>query len=354
MRIIPKTAKVKIEFFKNISIADIIITFLGLGLEILLFLTNIGFVKYLIMAVVLCLFVGLYLPFDGQRFYMFFLNALKYIFSQKNYTSQLKKAANSINNIIPFKGIEDDFIVYNSYYAGILQIDPREFRLLSGYKQDQIIDVYFSRLIKSISGKTKASIVKIDRKLSFSDYIKDEEGKIDVLEKMLESNEITREEFLARVQILNDRIDFYKSLNGENKLKRPFYYFVVYDADKNVISEILKNGTHTLLEAGLTSKILNKKELAIFLKYNFTSNFEEDDIDVLHDEEILDWIKPQDIRVTTKSVFLDGINGKMEYSWDLPDNATIAATLKDVYSSELFRDFGAWYQQNEARFSLAE
>lgn len=307
MRIIPKTAKVKIEFFKNISIVDIIIAFLGLGFEILLFLTNIGFVKYLIMVVVLCLFVGLYLPFDGQRFYMFFLNFVKYIFSQKNYTSQIKKASNGINNIISFKNLEDDFIVYNSYYAGVLQIDPREFRLLSGYKQDQIIDVYFSRLVKSISGKTKASIVKIDRKLSFSDFIKDEEAKISMLEKMLNSDEISKEEYLSRVQVLNDRIDIYKSMNGENKLKRPFYYFVVYDTDKNVISEILNNGSYSLLEAGLTSKVLNKKELAIFLKYNFTSNFEENDIDVLHDEEILDWIKPQDIKVATKSVFIDGI-----------------------------------------------
>ena len=37
MRIIPKTAKVKIEFFRNVSIVDVIIAILGLGLELLIF-----------------------------------------------------------------------------------------------------------------------------------------------------------------------------------------------------------------------------------------------------------------------------------------------------------------------------
>ena len=40
MRIIPKTAKVKVEFFKNISLADILIALFFLALEVLLFLTN--------------------------------------------------------------------------------------------------------------------------------------------------------------------------------------------------------------------------------------------------------------------------------------------------------------------------
>lgn len=307
MRIIPKTAKVKIEFFKNISLIDILIAFIGFTIELLLFLTNLGFAKYLLMILILCLFVGLYFPFDGQRFYMFFANSIKYIFSQKNYSSKIKKASSSINNIISFKSIEDKFIVYNSYYAGVLQIDPREFRLLSGYKQDQIIDYYFGKVIKSISGKTKASLVKIDRKLSFSSFIEDEEHKINILEDLLNNQVVTKEEFWSRLQIINERIEIYKSLNGEKKLTRPFYYLVVYDADKNVISEILNNSSATLLEAGLTSKVLSEKELAIFLKYNYTTKFEESDIDVLREEEIIDWIKPQEINITPKSVVIDGV-----------------------------------------------
>ena len=42
MRIIPKTAKVKIEFFKNVSIVDTIIGIVGLALELLILLTNLA------------------------------------------------------------------------------------------------------------------------------------------------------------------------------------------------------------------------------------------------------------------------------------------------------------------------
>ena len=44
MRIIPKTAKVKIEFFKNVSIADVAIALAALALEVLLITTNIPYV----------------------------------------------------------------------------------------------------------------------------------------------------------------------------------------------------------------------------------------------------------------------------------------------------------------------
>ncbi len=172
MGIIPKTAKVKVQFFKNVSVADIIIGLIGLVLEVLLLLTNIGFAKYILMAITLCFFIWLFMPFDGQRFYMMFVNLAKYLFSVKKYSAEYQSASANVDNFIPFKDIKDGFIEYEDYYAGVLQIDPREFRLLTGFRQDQIIDVNFGRLIRSISGKTKASLIKVDRKLLLDDYIK--------------------------------------------------------------------------------------------------------------------------------------------------------------------------------------
>ena len=78
MRIIPKTAKVKIEFFKNISVVDVIIALVALALEVLLFTTNIPHIpKFATMVLLLAFTVWLYMPFDGQRFYMMSLNAIK-------------------------------------------------------------------------------------------------------------------------------------------------------------------------------------------------------------------------------------------------------------------------------------
>ena len=53
MRIIPKTAKVKIEFFKNISLPDTIIALVAIALEVLLFSTNIPIIPRVAMMVLM-------------------------------------------------------------------------------------------------------------------------------------------------------------------------------------------------------------------------------------------------------------------------------------------------------------
>ena len=305
MRIIPKTAKVKIEFFRNVSIIDVIIAILGLGLELLIFFTNIGIAKLFIMVIVLCIFIGLYLPFDGQRFYMMFVNLVKYVFSVKHITTENEGAVNNVKSYMPFKALEKEYIVYEDYYAGVLQIDPREFRLLSGYSQNQIIDNHFGKVIRSISGDTKASIVKIDRKLSLKQFKNFEEEKRERIKKLFEDGSISKQELLVREQILDDRIAIYDRLE-EQELKKPFYYLVVYDRDKATIKEILNNAVSSFLEAGMTSKILKDKELGIFLKYNYTDNFKEEDAYLISDEEFFDWVLPKSIDFNPKSAYFDG------------------------------------------------
>ena len=308
MRIIPKTAKVKIEFFKNISLADTFIALVALALEVLVFTTNISTVpKTAIMVFVLAITIWLYMPFDGQRFYMMFVNMTKYIFSVKHYSKAYTKANASIDNFIAFKDIKDGFIVYNEYYAGVLEIDPREFRLLSGYKQDQIIDVHFGKIIRSISGNTKASIVKIDRKMLLDKYIAYEKEKENQLEALFKAGSIDEKEKFVREKIIAERIAIYERMSGVTVLRKPFYYLVVYDKDQSVIKEILTSGITSFIDAGMNSRVLDNRGLALFLKYNFTDNFEESDIDMLEAEELMSWVKPTEIKFGPKSAFIDGI-----------------------------------------------
>ena len=69
MRIIPKKTKVKVEFYRNVSLVDIIIGVIGIAIELLLLFANFGRMQYLIMAVVLGVFVCLFLPVDGKALY---------------------------------------------------------------------------------------------------------------------------------------------------------------------------------------------------------------------------------------------------------------------------------------------
>ncbi len=307
MRIIPKTAKVKVEFFKNISITDIIIALVVVIFEVLLFLSNIGIAKYILMAILLCFAVGLYIPYNGSRFYMFFVHFVKYLFSVKKYSADYKSASTDISNFIAFKDVKDGFIVFGDYYAGVLEIDPREFRLLSGFRQDQIIDKCFGKIIRSVSGKSKASLVKIDRKLDFSKYVALEEGKRQTLAKIFAAGAIDEQELIARNKIIDDRIKIYESLDDKNRICRPFYYLVVYDPDKAAVNEVLKNAVPSFEENGMTSHILNDKELCVFLKYQFTDDFDESDIDLLDGGELMKWVMPKEIQFTPQKTFIDGV-----------------------------------------------
>ena len=53
MRVIPKTAKVKVQFFKNISVADILIALLAIVLTVVICLSNIGIARFFIAVAVL-------------------------------------------------------------------------------------------------------------------------------------------------------------------------------------------------------------------------------------------------------------------------------------------------------------
>ncbi len=306
MRIIPKTVKVKLQFFKNVTIADTILGLVGLVFLLLLFLTNIGIYKYFFMVIVLAVFICLYLPFDGQRTYLFFINLAKYIFSVKTYSMEYKNAKASIESYVPFTAIKDGCIVYSDYYAKVLEVDPREFKLLSEFRQDQIIDANFGKTIRAIAGKTKASIVKIDRKLVFSEYLKNEEAKRQDLYKTFEAGSITKEELVSREKVIDDRIRIYNRLDEETPVEKPFYYLVVYDADVSVINEIMNEAITNFQEAGMTSRVLDDRGLALFLKYQYSSNFDEKDVDIYKDYEIMNWIIPHEVHFTPTKTIVDG------------------------------------------------
>ncbi len=306
MRIIPKTAKIKVQFFKNISVLDIIIGLAFLGLIVLLFVSNMGISRFVLMGVVLMIAIGLFFPFEGQRFYMFIVYSIKYVFNVKKYTRNHSKAQTNIENFLPFKNIRDGFIEYSSYYGGVLEIEPREFSLLSEFRQNQMIDENFGRIIREICDRTKGSIIKIDRKLSFESYIKYEEKKKETLYNLYENDELTKTELDSRVKVIDDRIRTYSELTDETPVYKPFYYLVVYDDTKEVVDGILNDAIEVFQTIGMESHKLDTKELAVFLKYNYTSNFSEKDIDLVSPDDLMSWVCPHTVEFKPRSAIVDG------------------------------------------------
>ena len=114
-------------------------------------------------------------------------------------------------------------------------------------------------------------------------YIEAEHDKEKQLQRLFETGSIDEQEKFVRGKIIAERIAIYERMSGDTVLRKPFYYLVVYDRDKSVIREILTNGISSLMDAGMSSRVLDNKGLAVFLKYTFTDNFEENDVDMLAD-----------------------------------------------------------------------
>ncbi len=303
MRIIPKNTKVKIEFFKNISLADVIIALLGLILIAVVVISNFP-IKWLIAFVVGLVFVALLIPFNGVRAYMLALNGFKFLAFRKKYSKNGDEKT-SIDNMVAFKDINEGFIEFDGYYAGVMEVQPREFRLLSTYKQDQIIDYCFSNIIKTVTDDQRMSIVKLDRPIIFDKYALQEEEKIEQLRKMLKLKDMSREEFTERNNILNNRQDIYLSLNEDNVIMKSAFYLVVYDKNQSGINEVLEYAEETFDDYGVKAKRLENEELGLFLKYNFTNNFDEREIKYLHRGEYRNWILPQEIKFELQKTIID-------------------------------------------------
>ena len=306
MRIIPKKTKVKVEFYRNISLVDMIIALVGMVIEILLFLTNFGTLTYMLMAAVLGIFICLFIPIDGEKLYLQIVNILKFLISRKHYDKSSDDPKEHISAILPYKGISGDLIEYEGYYGGVLEIQPKEFRLLSEYKQSEIIDKAFASVIKSISDKTKASLVRVDRPIILDKYVDAEYKKKDAPDRTLEGGGMVYEEIVTRKNIIDNRRSILEKLNKESVVYKSGYYFVVYDRNPAVISEILATATEKFAEYTVESHRLADGELAVFLKYNYSIDFDERDIQYYQPDEYLDFAIPGKVDFSFGKTHIDG------------------------------------------------
>ncbi len=330
MRIIPKKTKVKVEFYRGLTIADILIGLLGLGIEILILFTDYGLMTYIFMTVVLGCIIGLYIPISGERLYLQIGSLIKFIFSKKKYTKNAADSGADISALVPFTDIRDDLICYGTYYGGVVEIMPKEFRLLTGFKQSEIIDKAFASILKSVSDKTSASLVKIDRPVLLDSYIEQERSKKPEIDKLHEAEGISYEESIPRKNIIDDRSEILRELNENTRIMRSGYYLVIYDANPATISEILNSAILKFKEYTIDCHRLTDKELAVFLKYNYTNNFDEREIEYYQPDEYVDYATPDTVEFKLMQTVIDGMESVTYTVRDYP------LAVKNAWGYKLF------------------
>ena len=129
MRLIPRNTKVQTSFYKGVTVADVILGLVGLGLAALAVASNLPYRLFIALGIA-CLFIPLFIPVGEERIYKCALYLARHIFSRKKYTEKGKDAAN-IQSIIPYERIDGNCIVdKDGGFTGVLEIKPTECLLL--------------------------------------------------------------------------------------------------------------------------------------------------------------------------------------------------------------------------------
>ncbi|MCD8082312.1 MAG: ATP-binding protein [Clostridiales bacterium] len=346
MRIIPKKTKVAMEFFKGVEIPDVVVGIIGIALVMTIIFSNLPF-RLWIALVVAVLFGVSVVPVDGEKAYMMIYNGMKYLAryrlfrdpeglegteqpareasvteeeadtgktAKKRKTGKKKQATKSkrkgptVREIVPFTGIDGNFIEYVKEYSGIaVNIPDVEFRFYSLSRQNQAIDQVFGSILRTISGTESAALIKVDRPVLYDSFLDTEQRKISELEEAFVNGLLNEEELTTRVGIIYDRMEQIRIINDKEKVYVPFYYMVFFHKDKDMLFNQAQNMVQTMASAELDCHILTEKELVVFLKYNYTQDFDEREVETLTKEQYLDWILPKEIRMTTRTILYDGL-----------------------------------------------
>ena len=398
MRLIPGKTKVKIELFRGITLGDIIVGLVTLGLIALVILSTIPGRIYIAVGIV-AVGILLVLRMDSQPNYKLILNLLKYFAFPRHYwrtftdkhlissTTEIKKgehwneffsekyepdddyslresiekimeekkqrkledkrladsdlsdkekneiwqerkkreaaaakkkeenkaSANKnykdIEDIIPFTGINGGFVEYNGkYYGTVIEIDPIEFRFFSQYRRDSSIENCLGKIMRSLKMDYSANIIKIDRPIIYDRYLDREYDKLDELKATYEKGLLTEDELKSRVEIQYDRINALRDICFDNKVVQPFYYFTLFNIDKRQLLIDTEAAISALMQGELTvRRLVDDKELAIFLKYTNYLDFDERDIEKIDPKDYVKWAMPESVSFTTRRAEINKI-----------------------------------------------
>lgn len=311
VRVIPRRTKVKLEFVKGFTGIDLVIALVVAAVLIVLGASN--FPGHIWIAIVWAIF-GLSMFFkvaDSDRFYVTIMHLARFSIQKKKYEKKPKSGKANMKDIIPFESIHDDrFISYGNYYAAVLEVKPILFDLLNEYSQNNVIDVGFGNALRRLEDNQVCELVKINKAMVLDNYSYVENKKYDRLLDQLYEKQMSQEEIDSRTPIFEERINFLENKNRTEKIYKDYFYLVVLGKDLEALDNTIGGMANTLISCltPVTTKRLTGGELAIFLKANYSREFDERDLENIPFSDYIDWATPNKIKFSSAKYNIDGNN----------------------------------------------
>ncbi len=315
MRFIPKKTKVKMELVRNVSFLDIFIALFVIAVSVLIatsnFWPNNNNEIYIALAFLSFGVVSLLPMEDGVRTYKSIVILFQYAAYRKHFKKDAvisKSKAVDIKEIVPYESIERDmYINYKEYYAQVIEVFPLEFGLLEEDKQNGMINT-FANALKRLGNGQSGSLVKINKAMILDDFIQYEDDKYEAVLRMQEEGQMGEREVEARAPVFEGRVAHLEEFNRDNKIYKDHFYIVVYDKEMNSLNDTVEGMMSDLRRSvtPLNCRRCTGKDLAVFLRSNYSKEFDERELDLITRNEYCDWATPNSVDFKVNSVTVDG------------------------------------------------
>ena len=323
MRIIPKKIKVKNTVWKCYSMVDVIVALIVFAIIFIAITSD----AYVFAAIMGLLAVVMFMPTQDGIFYSCILENIKFLFAKKVYTDKADKQKESIDAIIDLKDIKENGLIEygGGYFGRIVKVGQKNFGIEDVEQQN--IDIgYLANALKMLDGTQCADVVKIDRPVNLDCFAQDLFARLGSIKESLDKNGVKE----IKENILQERIDRIDKMNNIRKQYLSDYYIVVYGKNELDLENTTINVASEINKCGLNTKLLGKRETAVFLKYSFSRNFDEREIKEVADGDLLAWVKPKKVEFKANSYTVDGTQAAVFAIADYP------LRVKNAWGADLY------------------
>ena len=314
IRYIPGRTRIKTEFFKNITLGDVIVAIICGIFAIVIVASNLfkiggGDYRWYALFAWVGFSVALFLPIDeGLRLWSSVTLIIRFsAFAKKYHIDEKKKGYKSMSMITPFFKIDmGKYIDFGSYAGIVLEIESIALGLMQEKAQDMIINT-FSKALKRIAKYQRASIIKTVKPMRFDIFLKNDDQKFQLLNELYDRGQYSEMEMEMRSIIFRERVEMLNNAINAEPILQNHFYFVLFGDDRTALEETaigimndMGTGQYTI-----TANILQEKELVAFLKSNYTEVFAEKDIDGLAISQYNKWIMPKSVEFKVARMEID-------------------------------------------------
>ncbi len=314
LRYIPGKTRIKSQFFKNITLGDIILAIICLIFAAVIVASNlfkIGGGDYRWYALIgwLAIAVSLYLPIDEDlKLWNSVTLIIRFWAYPKKYIKHGKKRGyKPMTMLTPFLGIElGKYINLGEYSGMVIEIQPVSLDLMQEGPQDAIIET-FSRALKRVSQYQTLSIIKNTKPMRFDHFLVNDDKKFNLLNQLYDMGQYTESEMESRSLIFRERVEMLNNAIKAEPILQDRFYLVVYGQDKTNLEDTCIGIVNDLAtgQYAITSDILIENDLVSFLKSNYKSIYSESEINGIAPSQYLNWIMPDKIRFGAGKLEID-------------------------------------------------